>query len=182
MWWAWSRIHLCQFCDREREEERQKNRLNTQMGNIFALSHKCKIPVPFSDTLLFSQIKGLWPISIIPEFKFSLVLVWNWKTCQRKSDKPSRRLIASVLYQEEHLYSLKYKSVFGTPFLYLEYGEFMFWPGGRLSWSYIFFIHACKSWEFALKYVMPDLFLDNNSHAFSCEALGYSFNRLVTII
>lgn len=59
----------------ERGKERQKNRLNTQMENNFAGSHQHKIPVPFSDTVLFSQITGLHLLPIIPAFTFSVVLV-----------------------------------------------------------------------------------------------------------
>lgn len=49
------------------------------------------------------------------------------------------------------------------------------YPGGKFVFV---LIHACKSWELALKYVTPGLFLGNKF----CEALGYLFNRLVTII
>jgi len=52
----------------ERGKERQKNRSITQMVNNFAGSHQCRIPVPFSDTVLFRQIRGLRPLTIIPAF------------------------------------------------------------------------------------------------------------------
>jgi len=46
------------------------------MENIFAGSHQCirTIPVPLSDSVLFSQIIGLLPLPIIPAFKFDVIL------------------------------------------------------------------------------------------------------------